>query len=1042
MSDEDHKSSDPSDDSSGPVGDAEVATDPDDSSESTDDASSLLDRLKSRRSRNSDDKPSLSNRLRGLSARSSAVDSDETDDGEDTLSSPLSDRLPAPSALSEPDSGFADSADSADDDAPDESESTGERHIEEHDVDEHDVQEDDVEHQDLDDSELSKSHDELMAADSTSLEDTDKIDVGDTADLDIGSDAEFAAPDSAVSDGSKTDIVAPSEQLAEAIDSAGEQLEDTDNLELTSDSDTPPSIDETEHTAPLSGESVESQAVDSPEAASAQSPEDDAYEVPTDVLSESELPFDVVDPEEPPAGGDSSGSPPPSPFAEQDTSPMDRTDSGPAIIDPAAETSPNESPESASDFPPPENTSVEVPQPPSSTSVHRDASERPGPALETDGAEPGLVESTKPGAPPAARPNTPDSPPGKHHGEAPSPGDITAPEADAAAASPGVDPADDSPADDAEAPGGNFDAEDTELYTSPYDNDPICPRLRILDGPAAGRDFLVNQNRNTVGRGSDNSMVVSDDAMSRKHFEILQHADESHTIRDLMAANGTELNGTSIKEADLFHGDRIEAGTSTFQFLIPGNAPVKDRNRDLVPAQIKDTISGETGDEPDDDHVPAEQPGRFDHVLVAITAVAGLASIPLAAFLLYATFIADPLHDEPTAYELYDRGIEAYQTGQWDQAEALFEESQRLDPDFGLPERQFERIEKERAAQKTIEDARRQVDDGLDDDLLRQLRSISPERRHYYEEAQSLLTLARQHEANDLLEQARRAFDDGDYEETARRLSELEAVSPEHEAADDLAQRLAEATEGDDETDDSGVQQPTDSPPPSRPPPTDDDSPSPTLDVDDPFVTTGADDAPPDDGPSVRINFTDGFTMYRNRQFDDAIDHFDAIADASTGAISRRAEDTAQQIRTFQQKMDRGRQARELGDFDEAVDSLRNARRADQRVVGQGGAFEAMIADEIAASFAERGLRQLEDNRPTAAFDSLERARAYAEDAPQTGTLRERITDRADDMLREADDIKHTDPDRSAELCRAILSMLPSSHDTAARARALLDDIE
>src|SRR5690606_22217230 len=105
-----------------------------------------------------------------------------------------------------------------------------------------------------------------------------------------------------------------------------------------------------------------------------------------------------------------------------------------------------------------------------------------------------------------------------------------------------------------------------------------------LQGPATGQEFLVNRMRNTVGRGTTNTIVVPDLAMSRQHFEIVKTLDETFVLRDLQSVNGTFLNGTRIQEADLLHGDRIEAGKTVLQFIIAGATVQPSRARRLIPA--------------------------------------------------------------------------------------------------------------------------------------------------------------------------------------------------------------------------------------------------------------------------------------------------------------------------------------------------------------------------------------------------------------------------------------------------------------------------
>src|SRR5690554_258724 len=66
----------------------------------------------------------------------------------------------------------------------------------------------------------------------------------------------------------------------------------------------------------------------------------------------------------------------------------------------------------------------------------------------------------------------------------------------------------------------DFEGEKTEVFDSPFEHEVLSARLSVLSGPCAGQEFLLNRERNTLGRGQNNSIVLSDLAMSRQHFEV------------------------------------------------------------------------------------------------------------------------------------------------------------------------------------------------------------------------------------------------------------------------------------------------------------------------------------------------------------------------------------------------------------------------------------------------------------------------------------------------------------------------------------------
>src|ERR1700723_1116278 len=70
-----------------------------------------------------------------------------------------------------------------------------------------------------------------------------------------------------------------------------------------------------------------------------------------------------------------------------------------------------------------------------------------------------------------------------------------------------------------------------------------------------------------IGRDPSNLLSISDPSLSRRHC-ALSRDDAGYKIRDLDSRNGTSVNGVSVKEARLRHGDQISVGDSIFLLLL------------------------------------------------------------------------------------------------------------------------------------------------------------------------------------------------------------------------------------------------------------------------------------------------------------------------------------------------------------------------------------------------------------------------------------------------------------------------------------------
>jgi len=73
---------------------------------------------------------------------------------------------------------------------------------------------------------------------------------------------------------------------------------------------------------------------------------------------------------------------------------------------------------------------------------------------------------------------------------------------------------------------------------------------------------------NTLGRSSNNDVVVEDAYASRRHCAILVHSTETFELHDTASKNGTYLNGTRLSGPALLKGgDEIRISERQYLFL-------------------------------------------------------------------------------------------------------------------------------------------------------------------------------------------------------------------------------------------------------------------------------------------------------------------------------------------------------------------------------------------------------------------------------------------------------------------------------------------
>lgn len=91
-------------------------------------------------------------------------------------------------------------------------------------------------------------------------------------------------------------------------------------------------------------------------------------------------------------------------------------------------------------------------------------------------------------------------------------------------------------------------------------------RMQIVRGSGEGKTFIFTKAPIRVGRGSDNDLVLNDDGVSRRQFEIVVEV-TGVMLRDLESSNGTYVNDAIATETELKAGDRIKTGPVTFEIL-------------------------------------------------------------------------------------------------------------------------------------------------------------------------------------------------------------------------------------------------------------------------------------------------------------------------------------------------------------------------------------------------------------------------------------------------------------------------------------------
>jgi serine phosphatase RsbU (regulator of sigma subunit) len=89
---------------------------------------------------------------------------------------------------------------------------------------------------------------------------------------------------------------------------------------------------------------------------------------------------------------------------------------------------------------------------------------------------------------------------------------------------------------------------------------PTRPATLLVVTPSGARTRVpINQVPFTIGRHSDNALVLRDNRASRNHARVSVEAGDYY-IEDLKSSHGVFVNGTRIARQKLYAGDRVEFG--------------------------------------------------------------------------------------------------------------------------------------------------------------------------------------------------------------------------------------------------------------------------------------------------------------------------------------------------------------------------------------------------------------------------------------------------------------------------------------------------
>ena len=97
------------------------------------------------------------------------------------------------------------------------------------------------------------------------------------------------------------------------------------------------------------------------------------------------------------------------------------------------------------------------------------------------------------------------------------------------------------------------------------------PQIRAKKGFPRGGVFPLGDRELTIGRDPESDIQLELDSPASRHHATVYKALNIWHVKDLGSLNGTELNGTRVKDQVLKHGDTITIGEAVFVFEDSGH---------------------------------------------------------------------------------------------------------------------------------------------------------------------------------------------------------------------------------------------------------------------------------------------------------------------------------------------------------------------------------------------------------------------------------------------------------------------------------------
>ncbi len=607
--------------------------------------------------------------------------------------------------------------------------------------------------------------------------------------------------------------------------------------------------------------------------------------------------------------------------------------------------------------------------------------------------------------------------------------------------------------------------------------------LNVIGGNDRGKQFPLTIAETRIGRGTDQDVVLSDIAVSRRHFTIVMEG-LRYRVKDLGSGNGTLVNGQKVASHVLIDGDVIEIGQTVMRFdhalsrgvaqaspnmptmgampapvLPPPAAPmampppsampprpqtfsqpvVAPAPRSAFPVETpSDAVSIPTG-------MPMRAAPNYTGQTTGPNWLSSLMETPLKQALVFGamgvlcviavitilarTVFAKPPVVQSEAEELYKQGLKTFGSGDYEGAKVIFSEAQKMAPDSTDVTRYLGLCDLEIHSKGVLKNAERALAGRHYAEAIKALDSIDANSIQYDQAMHTRKLNAPRAAAEEVDEARRMASDDPDGAKAA--ITRALELDPGNDDARQLAAKLRGgapiASKEEDQQPPPEKQVAHNTPPPPHHVKEKDDGLAPIK------VKPGKTDAPAATGGGGSLGGA-ALAAYKNKDFVAAERTVRGEAMKQDGKAMQKTIELANQVKNFKTLLDKAA-GEETKSPDAAIKDYNDAIAQDGHL-GKGalGPFLKQKVGKMEVASAQAAFNA---GKYDQAFQTVTAAQRHG--ATDGGALLKSLEGKAAELVQKGLGLQKSNLNQAKTYWRMVVHMVPTSSPSYSKAYGLLN---